>query len=237
MPGMTRSAVGASVSAVATLLLLAGSASADGLAGTVAKLDAPRAELARAATNAVPGGGQIRHYQQKVGGLPVFGAEAVVVVPPGADSIVVSDTTTGGVSWSNASGAISSAKAIAAARSATGAKRLRAKASAKLGLDKATGDLVWQVELPSGKPLADYVVDVDARSGEEAAVQGRAPQCHRRCGDLQPEPGCPAGQLLGSQGQERQGHIAADLTAHAGCARADHRQRQGVSEGRVRTRR
>ncbi len=165
MPGMTRSAVGASVSAAATLLLLAGTASADSLAGTVAKLDAPRAELARAATNTVPGGGQIRHYQQKAGGLPVFGAEAVVVVPPGADSIVVSDTTTSGVSWSNASGAISAAKAIASARSATEAKRLRGKPRAKLGLDKATGDLIWQVSLPSGKPLADFVVDIDARTG------------------------------------------------------------------------
>ena len=167
MPGMTRSAVGASVTAVATLLLLAGSASADRLAGTVAKLDAPRAELARAATNTAPGGGQIRHYQQKVGDLPVFGAEAVVVVPPGADSIVVSDTTTEGRSWSNSDGAISGAQAIAAARSATGAKRLRAKPTAKLGLDRATGDLIWQVSLPSGKPLADFVVDVDARSGEK----------------------------------------------------------------------
>ncbi len=167
MPGMTRSAVGVSVSAVAALLLLAGTASADQLAGTVAKLDAPRAQLDRAATNAVPGGGQIRHYQQKVGGLPVFGAEAVVVVPAGSDSIVVSDTTAGGVSWSDDGGAISSAKAIAAARSAAGVKRMRAKASAKLGLDKRSGDLIWQVSLPAAKPLADFVVDIDARTGKK----------------------------------------------------------------------
>ena len=171
MPGMTRSAVGVSVSAVATLLLFAGTASAEGLAGTVAELDAPRAELARAATNAVPGGGQIRHYQQKVGGLPVFGAEAVVVVPPGADSIVVSDTTAGGVSWASAAGSISSADAIAAARSATGAKQLRAKPRAKLGLDAKSGDLIWQVSLPSGKPLADYIVDVDAQTAEKVRTR------------------------------------------------------------------
>lgn len=167
MPGMTRSTVGATVSAVAALLLLAGPASADTLAGTVAKLDAPRAELARAQTSNAPGGGQIRHYQQKVGGLPVFGAEAVVVVPPGSDSIVVSDTTAGGVSWARPGGAISSADAIAAARSATGAKKLRAEGSAKLGLDKRSGDLIWQVSLPSAKPLADFVVDIDARTGEK----------------------------------------------------------------------
>src|SRR4051794_29511601 len=93
MPGMTRSIVGATVTAVAALLLLAGSASASQLSRTVARVDAPHAQLARAATNVVPGGGQIRHYQQKVDGLPVFGAEAVVVVPPGASAAIVSDTT------------------------------------------------------------------------------------------------------------------------------------------------
>jgi hypothetical protein len=151
MPGMTRSAVGASVAAVAALLLFASSASA----GTVDKLDAPSAQLDRAATNAVPGGGQIRHYQQKVGGLPVFGAEAVVVVPPGADTVVVSDTTAKGRSWSDASAKLSRSKAIAAARSATGARRLRAPGSAKLGYDKSSGKLAWEVAIDaiSGEKL------------------------------------------------------------------------------------
>jgi Fungalysin metallopeptidase (M36) len=166
MPGMNRSTVGAAVTAVVGLLLFAGSASADQLARTVARVDAPRAQLDRAQTNAVPGGGQIRHYQQKIAGLPVFGAEAVVVVPPGADSIIVSDTTSDRGSWSPTAPAISAGDAIAAARSATGAKRLRSKAQAKLGYTKS-GALAWEVSLPSAKPLADFVVAVDARSGKK----------------------------------------------------------------------
>jgi Zn-dependent metalloprotease len=162
---MTRSIVGAAVATVAALLLFAGSASASQLSRTVARVDAPRAQLDRAATNAVPGGGQIRHYQQKVDGLPVFGAEAVVVVPPGASAAIVSDTTSDRAGWSQGGGAISSAEAISAARSAVGAKHLRGKPQAKLGYDKATGKLAWEVSVPSGKPLADFVVTIDARSG------------------------------------------------------------------------
>jgi hypothetical protein len=132
---------------------------------TVAKVDAPRAELARADTSAVPGGGAIRHYQQKVDGLPVFGAEAVVVLVPGDGASIVSDTTSARGGWAGSSPAVGKAQAIAAARDAVGSKRLRAKPRAKLGYTK-TGALAWQVSMPSAKPLADFVVTVDARSGK-----------------------------------------------------------------------
>jgi hypothetical protein len=167
MPGILRSAVGGMVVTVAALLLVVGSASADQLSRTVARVEAPRAQLERARTVAVPGGGQIRRYKQQVGGLPVLGAEAVVVVPTGAAPILVSDNTRAGIDPQDRSGALQRSAAIAAARSATGASKLRGPASARLGLDPATGKLVWEVSLPSGEPLADLLVTVDARSGEK----------------------------------------------------------------------
>ena len=165
MPGMTRSTVGAALGAAVSLLLLAGTASADQVTRTVAKVDAPRAELARASTSVVPGGGSIRHYQQKVDGLPVFGAEAVVVLVPGDGASIVSDTTSSRGGWAGSSPAVGEAQAIAAARTSVGAKQLRAKAHAKLGYTKG-GTLAWQVSMPSAKPLADFVVTVDAASGK-----------------------------------------------------------------------
>jgi hypothetical protein len=166
MPGMTRSIVGAALSAAVSLLLFAGSASADQVARTVAKVDAPGAQLARASTSAVPGGGSIRHYQQKVGGLPVFGGEAVVVLAPGDGASIISDTTSDRGTWAGTAPKLSKSEAIAAARDAVGAKRLRAKPHAKLGYDKGSGALAWQVSMPSAKPLADFVVTIDARSGK-----------------------------------------------------------------------
>jgi hypothetical protein len=162
---MTRSTVGAALGAAVSLLLLAGTASADQVTRTVAKVDAPRAELARASTSAVPGGGSIRHYQQKVDGLPVFGAEAVVVLVPGDGASIVSDTTSSRGGWAGSSPAVSKAGAITTARRAVGAKRLRAKAHAKLGYTKG-GTLAWQVSIPSAEPIADFVVTVDAASGK-----------------------------------------------------------------------
>jgi hypothetical protein len=163
---MTRSIVGVAFTAAVSLLLLAASASADQVSRTVAKVDAPRAQLARASTNAVPGGGSIRHYQQKVNGLPVFGGEAVVVLVPGDGASIVSDTTSDRGSWAGSSSSIGESAAIAAAREAVGAKRLRAKASAKLGYAKS-GALVWEVSVPSAKPLGDFVVTIDAKSGKK----------------------------------------------------------------------
>ena len=216
---MTRSAVGVSVSAVAALLLLAGTASADQLAGTVAKLDAPRAQLDRAATNAVPGGGQIRHYQQKVGGLPVFGAEAVVVVPAGSDSIVVSDTT---ARWRQLVGCRRGDQQRQGDRRGAFGRRASSacgpRPAQSSGSTRRSGDLIWQVSLPAGQAARGLRRRHRRPHGREAALQGRAQARDRRSCDLQPEPGRPAGRLLRAQGQERQGHVAAHLAAS--CRRA-----------------
>lgn len=167
MAGRLRAAVGVAIAIAANLLLVAGAASADPLARTVARADAPLEQLAVTRSDAVPGGGLIQRYAQRVGGLEVFGAEVVAVSASGTAPTLVSDSTVDGLEAKDTSGAISSAAAIAAAREATGAADLRAPASAKLGIDPATARLAWEVALPSADPLADFVVTIDARNGDK----------------------------------------------------------------------
>lgn len=144
-------------------LLAATSAFAGPVERTLARAEAPVAELAPRAAVPVPGGGEIQRYAQRSGGLPVLGAEAVVAVPPGAAPVLVADTTAS-VQPREASAAIDRAAAIEAARSGTGA--LRAPASATLGIDPVSDRLAWEVSLPAARPVADLLVTIDARSGE-----------------------------------------------------------------------
>jgi hypothetical protein len=167
MPGRLRFAAGVAFAVAANLLLVAGPASADPLARAVARADAPAAQLTVTSSASAPAGGVVRHYAQRVGGLPVFGAEAVAVSAPDTAPTLVSDSTVTGIGPKDASGAISSAEAIEAARDAAGAEQLRAPASAELGIEPASGRLAWQVSLPSADPLADLLVTLDARNGDE----------------------------------------------------------------------
>ncbi len=161
-----RFAAGAAV-AIAASLSIAATASAGPLARVAERVDAPTAQLRAEPTLSVPGGGAIQRYSQRVAGLPVFGAEAVAVAPEGAPATIVSDSTVDGLDPAGREAAISEDEAIAAARAATGAERLRAPAGAKLGVDPGSGELAYEVSLPSAQPLADLLVTVDARTGEK----------------------------------------------------------------------
>ena len=70
----------------------------------------------------VPGGGLVQRYQQRVGGLPVLGAETVVAAPSGGAPILVADSTAADVAPQDPAEAISRDSAVAAARAATGAE-------------------------------------------------------------------------------------------------------------------
>ena len=140
-------------------LLCAGTA----VAQPPARLDADRTQLELARTVPVPGGGEITRYAQRIGGLPVFGAVAVVADPVEGAPIVVDDTTAAGMASRNAAGAISEARAVETARDALGVRSLRAPAQATLGIDPRTNSLAWEVSLPSARPLADFVAVVGAR--------------------------------------------------------------------------
>jgi hypothetical protein len=161
-----RTAVGVAIAIAANLLVFAGTASAEPLARTVARADAPRSQLAMTRSTTAPGGGLIQHYAQRVGGLPVFDAEVVAVAASGAAPTLVSDSTVRGLEAGDRSAAISKGEAIEIALADAAVERLRSPASAELGIDRATGDLVWRVVLPAWQPLGDFEVTVDASSGE-----------------------------------------------------------------------
>jgi hypothetical protein len=154
-----------------TLSISAATAAADPLARTVARADAPRSELRLTRSQTAPGGGLIQHYSQRVGGLPVFGAETVAVAAFGDRPELISDSSVTGLDPVDTSGAISRAEAIAAATAAAQVERLRSQPSAKLGLDRASGELVWRVVLPAWKPVGDFEVTLDANSGERLRIR------------------------------------------------------------------
>src|SRR5687767_1541272 len=119
MAGNARTFAGAATIIAALLSVFVATASADSLSRTVARAD----------------------------GLPVFDAAVVAVAIPSAASRLISDSTVPGVEAPDASRAISSAAAIDRASAEVGLERLRSEPSAKLGIDRATGDLVWRVVL------------------------------------------------------------------------------------------
>ena len=128
------------------------------------RLAAPPGEVVRASAVDVPGGGTIERYRQRVGGLPVLGGEAVVATPAGGAPIVVADDTRRLAAPKPAT--LSREAAIAHARTATVTRTLRGAARARLGVDPGSGRAAWEVVLPSARPLADFLVTVDARDGE-----------------------------------------------------------------------
>jgi Fungalysin metallopeptidase (M36) len=150
--------------------LLLASAAPAASAAQLREADAPWVELERTATVATPSGGEIRRYRQRVAGYPVFDAEAVVADPAGGRSQLVVDDTVAGIGPPRAA-RLTRAEALAKARSASGAGALRAAPRSRLGIDPETGRLAWRVLLASNKPLGDFEVTLDARSGRVLAVR------------------------------------------------------------------
>jgi hypothetical protein len=172
MAGMSRlSRLGAAALVAGALLApTATAATADSVQRVAARANAPLAQLARAEPVTIPGGGEIERYRQHAGGLPVLGAEAVVVDPPGTAPTLVGDHTVAGLDPSGRP-RLSRAAAIARAMRATAASRLRGRSSARLAVDPASESVVWQVLIASGRPAADYEVLVDAADGRIVRVR------------------------------------------------------------------
>ncbi len=148
-------------------LLLCGRAFGDSPERAVSGVEAPRAELSLADSVAAPGGGLINRYRQRVDGLPVLGAEAVVVAVPGAGTELISDSTVRAMpeTIDAADLAVSQRSATEQAMKAVGVARLRSQPTAKLGIDRSTGRPAWQVTLPAWRPLGDFEVTIDATTG------------------------------------------------------------------------
>jgi Fungalysin metallopeptidase (M36) len=151
---------------VALLVGAAPAAASERVTARLAAADAPLGQLSAAGRIAVPGGGLIHRYQQRAGGLAVLDAEVVVADPATAPPILVSDTTASGVKPRSGARAIPRSAAIRAAIAAADAERIRAAPRARLGIDPASGALAWQVSPPAARPLADFLILIDARSGE-----------------------------------------------------------------------
>ena len=166
--GLTHHArtIGAALVTVFALSAPSAVAAPERVSDRLAGADAPRIQLVAADRVEVPGGGLIHRYAQRAGGLPVLGAESVVLDTPDAPPLLVSDSTVGGLTPRPGAVAISERRAVSAARAAVDTTGLRAPARARLGIDPGSGATVWEVSLPSAKPLGDFLVTVDAASGE-----------------------------------------------------------------------
>jgi hypothetical protein len=155
----------AAPAALAIPLLVALSAAPAIAAEPVRAAHAPISELSAPAVTATPRAGEIRRFRQRLGGYPVFGAAVTVADPGHGPATLVVDRTVAGIERPPTP-RVGRRAAIATARARSGADSLRAVARARLGIDPASKRLAWRVLLPSRRPLADYEVMVDARSGE-----------------------------------------------------------------------
>jgi hypothetical protein len=161
----------------AALLTALAAAPAVAQAGPVpSELGAARApiaqlELQRAIT--LPGGAIVYRYAQEVGGVPVLGAEAVALDLADGVSSLVADETRAAIERPPAP-RLTRRRAIAIALEAAGVRRRRGTPAASLGIRPGDGGtLVWRVIAPSARPLADFEVLVDARSGIALTIRDR----------------------------------------------------------------
>jgi hypothetical protein len=152
--------------AIAIAAPVEASADEQRLERALARAAAPATQLHPARELTAPRGGEVRRYRQRAGDLPVFDAELVVASPAGGPAIVVADDTVEALEAPSTAGAMSRAEAIAQARVIAPAERTRARIGARLGVDARSERLAWEVVIPSAQPLADYLVVLDARTGE-----------------------------------------------------------------------
>ena len=100
---------------------------------------APGHELRPAQRVTLPGGTVVARYQQRVGGAPILGAQAVTQRAPGAPARLAADTTRAGIEVP-ASSRLSRERAVAIAEANVGALRLRGPISGKLAIQPTKSD-------------------------------------------------------------------------------------------------
>lgn len=127
---------------------------------------APEGQLERGDSDASLGA-RFYRFDQEVGGVPVLGAEAVVSDAPGDKGDLLVDDTHPDVD-APPDASVTRAAAIERARTATSLRELRGDIQAEQAIlpEDSGGRLVWRVLVPAAKPLGDFEVLVDARSGE-----------------------------------------------------------------------
>ncbi len=147
----------------------AGAAAPPSVAGALQAARAPVSQLSLVDTVA-SAGARFYRYRQRVDGLPVLGAEAVVTdgVRPGADLIV--DHSRRGVVVPPPA-RIGARSAIVAARRGLRLDVSGARATASLAIAPEGLRLVWRVVVRSSAPRGVFEVLVGARDGEIVRVR------------------------------------------------------------------
>ena len=141
------------------------------VADEVREARAPAAQIEAVDSLATRGpGARIYRFQQEVGGIAVRGSAAII---QGGDegALLIADTTRPGIDEPPPA-SIGRGEALAIAQEAVGAGALRGRPRARPLIDPDQGDaLVWDALIPSGEPLGDFHVVIDAASGEVLSVQ------------------------------------------------------------------
>ncbi len=147
-------------------LLLAPGAAATPVEQALRTADAPPAQLEATSVRALPSGSIVTRFGQEVGGVPVQGTGAVVLDTGGGAPQLLFDKTDASVA-SPGNAELSRAQAIAAAKRAAGIREASRPAAAELVIaGEGAGTLAWEVLQPSARPLGDFLVTVDAASGD-----------------------------------------------------------------------
>ncbi len=171
---MRNAALNAVMRGIALFLILAGgapsAAHAAGAAAALARAKAPAATLERVRTVRL-GAVTVTRYEERIGGIPVLGAEAAVLDSPGAPARLAMDATKA-VPAAPPRPRISASDAISIAIAATGTRGLRGRPRAPLAIDPSHGDaLVRRALIPAWRPMADFEVIVNAVSGRVLATR------------------------------------------------------------------
>jgi hypothetical protein len=132
--------------------------------------DAPAPQLQPIGSEPTPGGTVVYRYQQQVGGVDVLGAEAVVADPAGGPPELVADATSSDLTAPQPP-RVDRSIAEEIASGAAGVRSLRGDTTSGLVVLPSTDSLAWRVLIPAARPLGDFEVLVDARSGSVVRVR------------------------------------------------------------------
>jgi hypothetical protein len=153
---------------VATAVVVPASAAAapPAVAAKLRAASAPAGQLERVDAVPLPGGATVYRYQQRVGDVPVLNGQAIVTDAVGEPPSLVADSSHPRVERQPGP-RVQRHEAVAVALRSIGASRLRGGVSARLFVRPGNeGRLVWRVLVPSGRPLGDFEVLVDAATGD-----------------------------------------------------------------------
>jgi Fungalysin metallopeptidase (M36) len=172
--GMARAVRGVALAAGLVAALAAPVAASAAPRRADAKLkaaSAPASELRQVAAIPLPGGATVYRFQQRISGVKVLNAQAVVTDPVGAPPGLVADSSKPEIEAPPAA-RVEKAAAIRIASRGADVRRVRAQRSASLAIAPGGGGrLVWRVVIPSARPLGDFEVLVDAVSGSVVHIR------------------------------------------------------------------